>query len=120
MNAASTHPLKRNRLLVAGALALALGAIDGQCGGNLPAEVSLASRLSDLESVQQADLERAFWMCDYLATVSGIYATPISTCSAVMAELMTVKFGGDFERLLVWWQKNKKSEYQRLEAASAK
>ena len=61
-------------------------------------------------------LEEAFWTCDYAATVAGIYATPISHCSAVTDELKQRKFGGDFGELLTWWRLKKPIEHARLSA----
>ena len=29
-----------------------------------------------------ADLERAFWLCDYVATTRGVHATPVATWSS--------------------------------------
>ncbi|MES2564272.1 MAG: hypothetical protein V4637_16320 [Pseudomonadota bacterium] len=64
--------------------------------------------------LQTADLERAFWMCDYTATVRGVYATPVETCAAITDELEQHKFNGSFEELLAWWQFNKPAEHDKL------
>ena len=64
--------------------------------------------------LQTADLERAFWMCDYTGTVRGVYATPIETCAAITDELKEQKFNGSFEELLAWWQFNKPAEHEKL------
>jgi hypothetical protein len=64
--------------------------------------------------LQTADLERAFWMCDYTATVRGVYATPIETCAAITDELKLHKFNGSFEEMLAWWQFNKPAEHEKL------
>ena len=61
-----------------------------------------------------AELEMAFWLCDYIATTRGVEATPIATCSAVYDELKTVKFSGDFGELLDWWKENKLSEHRKI------
>src|SRR4051812_48731770 len=38
-----------------------------------------------------AELESAFWACDYLATTRGVDATPVATCGAVYDELKALK-----------------------------
>jgi len=62
-----------------------------------------------------AELESAFWACDYVATTRGVDATPVAICGAVYDELKTLKFGGDFGELLAWWKQNKPVEHERLE-----
>jgi len=69
------------------------------------------------EAPSIAELENGFWVCDYVATTRGIYATPVEMCSTIMDELLTRKFGGDYEGLLGWWRENKIVQHQTLEAA---
>jgi hypothetical protein len=64
-----------------------------------------------------ADLEKAFWVCDYTATTHGVESTPIALCTAVYAALKEQKFGGDFAALLQWWRENRDVEYGRPHAA---
>jgi hypothetical protein len=61
-----------------------------------------------------AELEKAFWICDYTATTRGVYAAPIELCSAVTDEFKHERFGGDFGLLLEWWQQNKPAEHAKL------
>jgi hypothetical protein len=61
-----------------------------------------------------ADLERAFWICDYTATMHGVSAAPIEICSAVTDELKQLQFSGDFMQMLKWWEQNKPHEHTRL------
>ena len=61
-----------------------------------------------------ADLEQAFWICDYTATEKGINATPIDTCSKVTEDLKNEKFHGDFEDLTNWWRQHKLAVHQKL------
>jgi len=61
-----------------------------------------------------AELELAFWACDYIATTRGVEATPVAICSAVYDELKAVKFAGDFSELLDWWKLNKAVEHQKI------
>ena len=62
-----------------------------------------------------AELERVFWHCDYVATRQGIQAAPVAACRLATEELKKRKFGGSFEKLLVWWRQNKATEHGRLE-----
>jgi hypothetical protein len=61
-----------------------------------------------------AELESAFWACDYVATTRGVDVTPVAICGAVYDEIKTLKFGGDFGELLAWWKQNKLAEHARL------
>ena len=68
----------------------------------------------DTDAIALADLETAFWVCDYIATTRGVEATPIALCGAVYDELKTVKFSGDFSALLHWWKQNKRVEHLKI------
>ena len=61
-----------------------------------------------------AEVERLFWLCDYVATTRGVDSTPVDVCSAATEELKNAKFGGDFMALLEWWRGNKPEEHARL------
>jgi hypothetical protein len=61
-----------------------------------------------------ADLEKAFWVCDYVATTRGVEHTPADVCVAVTEDLKNGKFEGDFEALVAWWRDNKVAEHQSL------
>ena len=61
-----------------------------------------------------AEIERLFWLCDYVATTRGVDAAPVEACSAATEELKNAKFGGDFMALLTWWQGRKPEEHARL------
>ena len=105
------HLIHRN----AAAWLLTIAALSAS--GSAPAQQWPASpRLSHDRAVmlQTADLERAFWMCDYTATVRGVYAAPVETCAAITDELKQHKFNGSFEELLAWWQFNKPAEHDKL------
>jgi hypothetical protein len=62
-------------------------------------------------------LEDAFWWCDYVATMRGVEATPVASCSAVSEAFKNVRFGGDFKQLLEWWRQNKHREHEKLAKA---
>ena len=61
-----------------------------------------------------AEVERLFWLCDYVATTRGVDLTPVDVCGAATEELKNAKFGGDFMALLEWWRGNKPEEHARL------
>ncbi|MGH8619815.1 MAG: hypothetical protein ACREUW_19165 [Burkholderiales bacterium] len=65
-------------------------------------------------SVELEDLERAFWRCDYVATVKGMEHTPVDLCMAVTEEVKIRMFGGDFDRMHAWWQQHKPSALRTL------
>ena len=71
-------------------------------------------------SVQMPDaprmpqLERAFWVCDYVATTRGLHATPAELCGAVTDELRNEKFGGSYPEMIAWWRQNKPVEHEKL------
>ena len=61
-----------------------------------------------------AQLERTFWICDYLATTQGVHGRHIITCRNATDELKRVKFGGSYRDLLQWWRENKAEEHRKL------
>ena len=71
--------------------------------------------MARLASVPNSDLEEAFWACDHAATVGMIDAAERAICAAVTDELRVGKFGGDFDRMLHWWQANKAVEHRKLD-----
>ena len=66
-----------------------------------------------------AELERQFWICDYLGTTRGIEGPHGVACGANYEELKQTKFGGDFEKLVTWWRLNKIAQHQALESAGS-
>jgi hypothetical protein len=100
----------------AAACALALGALSPHCGTASAQQSSVSPRPLQARAgvLRVADLEKAFWMCDYAATTRGVHATPVDVCSALTDDFKNARFGGDFEQMLRWWQKNKLAEHQKL------
>lgn len=95
----------------ASTLALAL------CGGATAQQQDPAAALQvHVARVNLADLEEAFWMCEYVAATHGAGAEQIVTCSAVYDALKERKFAGDFDGLLAWWRQNKPAQLARLAA----
>jgi hypothetical protein len=63
-----------------------------------------------------ADLEKGFWVCDYIGTMRGVEGPHAVTCGANYEELKQTKFGGDFEKLVTWWRLNKVAQHKALES----
>lgn len=76
----------------------------------------LACALGTAHAQAAPSLEDAFWACDYVATTRGTAAAPAETCAAVYDELKAVKFDGDFDELLAWWQDGKPAAHERIAA----
>ena len=83
-------------------------------------ESASPSRSTDLAKSRQtaADLEKAFWACDYAATTRGVSLGEGAICGAIYEDLKGSKFGGDFQVFLTWWQQNKAAEHQALAQGS--
>ena len=69
-----------------------------------------------LASASVVDLERSFWVCDYVATARGVTEDLIVHCAAIYDELKDRKFDGDFDRLRDWWQQHKAARHATLSA----
>ncbi|HEV7394587.1 MAG TPA: hypothetical protein VGO08_23330 [Burkholderiales bacterium] len=106
----------RSVLTSAAACVFALVAIGVSCQKVSAQEGSVAPRAMQARAdmAHSAELEKAFWVCDYTATTRGVYAAPIELCSAVTDQLKREKFGGDFGQMLEWWQQNKPVEHANL------
>lgn len=65
-----------------------------------------------------ADLETAFWVCDHAATARMVALDVAATCVTVTEELKNERFGGDFEKMLLWWQQNKVAQHRLLDAGN--
>ena len=115
-----TAYLKRHDL--AGfAKAAALAAVGAALGWNpidataaQHARRASASNVRDAR-VQDVDLEQLFWICDHAATTRMVDASERAVCGAVAEQLKMEKFGGDFEKMLNWWRKNKVVQHQNLD-----
>jgi hypothetical protein len=94
---------RRAKIVVALAACLALG---WTCIGDAVDRPPDAVRQPDTRQ-RIAELEKTFWQCEQAASTGMIDAAMAAYCDAVADELKKRKFGGDFERLLQWWQQNK-------------
>jgi hypothetical protein len=64
-------------------------------------------------------LEARFWACDVLATQTVLSSDEGAQCVRWQDELKQRRFGGDFGRLLAWWQAHKADQHARyLQALS--
>ena len=110
--------LKRTILIDLAACALAAGALmsdDSAFAQHFSAVPERGYTHAGVTNV--AELERAFWACDYAATIRGVHATPIEMWAFATDELKRVKFGGSFDALLAWWRINKDAEHRTLDAS---
>lgn len=62
-------------------------------------------------------LEAAFWRCDHAATQGLLDFGAAAICSRLTEELKRKRFDGDFEAMLLWWQRNKASAHDAIDAA---
>lgn len=73
------------------------------------------AQINDQGKLRTAGIEKAFWVCDYVATAKGVHFTPIHHCAAITEELKLIKFRGDYEEMVDWWRQNKALEHWKLE-----
>jgi hypothetical protein len=105
---------------LARAVALA-GLAAALVGGAPPPHTNGAQKVlpAQVASVGLADLEDAFWACDYVATTRGTAGADTTACTAVYEAIKAQKFDGDFDQLLEWWQRNKIARHHALAAIDA-
>ena len=86
-----------------------------------PAEAAAALAAVEAQGAgaKIAELEKGFWVCDYLGATRGTEGAHAYSCGANFEELKQKKFGGDFEALLDWWRVNKAAQHAALESAIA-
>ena len=69
--------------------------------------VASANMFTDM---RPEEMEKAFWDCEFAATQGVIDLDVAAGCSEIYEHLKKEKFGGDFKRVLLWWQENKDNE----------
>jgi hypothetical protein len=74
---------------------------------------------SSVGATKIAELEKQFWVCDYIGTTRGIEGPHAIACGANFEEVKQTKFGGDFEKLVTWWRLNKIAQHQALESVGS-
>lgn len=111
------HPFRRfSKVAALAALAAALSA-----GGVSAQHANEAAEPAfQLASASLDHLEDAFWACDYKAAAHGPAGTDMTLCAAVYEAFKQRKFGGDFEKLLGWWQQNKVARHHALAAVDSR
>lgn len=83
------------------------------------ATAALAATQGHGSAARIAELEKGFWVCDYLGTTRGVEGPHGVTCGANFEELKEAKFGGDFDALVQWWRVNKAAQHAALESAGS-
>ena len=105
-------------LLVAAAVSFQSLAHSTPLDVGTPAEAAaaLAATQGHGSAVKIAELEKGFWICDYLSTTRGVEGPHGVACGANFEELKATKFGGDFDALVQWWRVNKAAQHKALES----
>ena len=86
-------------------------------GTALEAAAGVAANKGNDSAAKIAELEKGFWVCDYIGTTRGVEGPHGVTCGANFEELKQTKFGGDFDALVQWWRVNKAAQHAALESA---
>lgn len=81
----------------------------------VPAHADDGSRQAKFTPDKIADLEKAFWVCDYAGTNGMVGADEAAACIAITDQVKRTKFDGDFDRLVAWWRLNKVAQHQDLD-----
>lgn len=71
------------------------------------------AQAADPRPLSDEALEARFWTCDVLATQTVLSAAEGAQCVRWQDEFKQRRFGGDFARLLAWWQANKAEQHAR-------
>ena len=116
MFANKTEGTGRGISTIAAACIGAIAVLGAYLAGGVSQQSSAAQQETEPQAavLTMADLEKAFWICDYTATEKGVSATPIDICSKVTEDLKNEKFHGDFEDLTNWWRQNKLAAHEGL------
>lgn len=61
------------------------------------------------------EIEKAFWICDYVASTRGMQFVSLDLCAAITDLIKTEKFGGDYDEMVQWWRERKPAEHLKLE-----
>lgn len=70
----------------------------------------ILATVTAIESMSSAEVEKAYWDCEFTATQGPIDLDGAAACSEIYEYLKKDKFLGDFDRFLVWWKENKGRE----------
>lgn len=75
--------------------------------------------VADFGNLDDATIENAFWQCDVHSTHAVLGPGEGALCERLADALKQRRFGGDFTRLLAWWQERKAIEHARRGGAPA-
>ena len=108
-------------LLVAAAVSFQSPAYSTPLDVGTPAEAAaaLAAVNGHNSAAKIAELEKGFWICDYLGTTRGIEGPHGASCGENFEEIKQAKFGGDFEKLVAWWRLNKAAQHKAFESVGS-
>ena len=101
--------------IAAGWLAVALlaGAPEGM--GATPQTTPVHRVTLDGAERSAGDIEKAFWICDYVASTRGMQFVSLDLCAAITDLIKTEKFGGDYDEMIEWWREQKPEQHRKLE-----
>ena len=110
-------------VMIAGSLLFAVTVFFQSPARSTPLDVGTAAEAvaetKGHSATKIAELEKQFWVCDYIGTTRGIEGPHGEACGVNYEELKQTKFGGDFEKLVTWWRLNKVAQHQALESAGS-
>lgn len=100
--------------IAAGWLAAALIAASGGVGAT-PQTTPIHRMTLDGAERSASHIEKAFWVCDYVASTRGMQFVSLDLCAAITDLIKTEKFGGDYDEMVEWWREQKPAEHRKLE-----
>ena len=78
-------------------------------------------RIVASEAARSAEeLERAFWICDYIASTRGMQFVSLDLCATITDQIKTERFGGDYDEMVRWWQEHKPAQHLRLQTEESR
>jgi len=66
--------------------------------------LSAAAQAASPDEMTIEQLQRVWLQCDRLASTSFVQPGSAAACSRIHEQLLRRGFGGDFTRMLTWWQ----------------
>ena len=99
---------------IAGWLVATLIAASGSVGAT--PQTTLVHRITGDGAERSAEtIEKAFWVCDYVASTRGMQFVSLDQCAAITDLIKNEKFGGDYDEMVQWWRERKPAEHLKLE-----
>lgn len=65
---------------------------------------------SAVAGMPEAEVEKAYWDCEFAATTAQISLDDAAACSEIYEHLKKYRFGDRFDHFLAWWNENKVRE----------